>query len=295
MSDLRVGRRFGPYRIEAVLGKGGVSIVYEALNSDDELIALKLLTPFAEGRAEIRAAIEKEFRVMQRFDHPGIVRARRGGTIADIHYIEMDRVAGGTVADRLGPEVSLGVPQTVAVGIATAEALQHVHDHRVVHRDVKPSNILLTDDLDNGGVPVLFDFGLALDLDAPDAIPGRIYGSPLFISPEQALSGPPVDGRADLYSLGVTLFRLATGKAPFYGERLDLLHHHAETIAPQASSIRPVGDGLEAVLERAMAKNPDDRWQSGTELAQALRAIPADELEARAGPIPRRGLLRRRR
>ena len=295
MSDLRVGRRFGPYRIESLLGKGGVSVVYAALNSDDELIALKLLTPFAEGRAEIRAAIEKEFRVMQRLDHPSIVRARRGGTIADIHYIEMDLVEGGTVADRLGPEVSLGVPETVEVGIAIAEALQHVHDHRVVHRDIKPSNILLTDDLDSGGVPMLFDFGLALDLDAPDAIPGRVYGSPLFISPEQALSGPAVDGRADLYSLGVTLFRLATGKAPFYGERLDLLHHHAETAPPKASSICPVGNALEAVLDRAMAKNPDDRWQSGAELAAALRAIPADELEALAAPAPKRGLLRRRR
>lgn len=295
MSDLRVGRRFGPYRIESVLGKGGVSVVYAALNSDDELIALKLLTPFAEGRAEIRAAIEKEFRVMQRFDHPGIIRARRGGTIADIHYIEMDMVAGGTIADRLGPDVALGVPQTVQVGIDTAEALQHVHDHRVVHRDVKPSNILLTGDLDSDGTPMLFDFGLALDLDAPDALPGRVYGSPLFISPEQALSGPAVDGRADLYSLGVTLFRLATGKAPFYGERLDLLHHHAESVPPKASSIRPVGDGLEAVLEKAMAKDPDDRWQSGTEFADALRAIPADELEALTAPTPRRGLLRRRR
>ncbi|MCP3913622.1 MAG: serine/threonine protein kinase [Actinomycetia bacterium] len=295
MSDLRVGRRFGPYRIEAVLGKGGVSVVYAALNSDDERIALKLLTPFAEGRAEIRAAIEKEFRVMQRFDHPGIVRARRGGTIADLHYIEMDLVAGGTVADRLGPEVALGVAQTVAVGIATAEALQHVHSHRVVHRDVKPSNILLTGDLDKGGVPILFDFGLALDLDDPDMVPGRVYGSPLFISPEQALSGPPVDARADLYSLGVTLYRLATGKAPFYGERLDLLHFHADSEPPKPSSIRPVGDGLEAVLEKAMAKHPDNRWQSGAELAAALRAIPSDELEALATRTPERGFLRRRR
>ena len=196
----------------------------------------------------------------------------------------MEWVDGPTLNDAQTVGKPLPLEQSVQLIAKVADAAQACHDVGVVHRDLKPSNILLRD-----GSPVLFDFGLAQDSEAPDAGPGRLYGTPMTASPEQILAEGLVDGRADVYALGVTLFRFLTGKLPFYGERMDLLRLHVESPAPAPSSInKGLPDALDEIVLRALAKNPDDRFRSAREFAEAVRAVPADQVVEK-----KRGLFRR--
>jgi len=166
----------------------------------------------------------------------------------------------------------LDLSMAVELSIGLADALSHCHERGVVHRDVKPSNVLLRD----GSDPVLFDFGLAQDAEDPHAEPGRLYATPMTASPEQVRADGPIDGRADVYALGVTLFRLATGKLPFYGERMDLLRMHASSEPPRPRSInKDIPEDLEALILRAIEKDPDERFGSAADLRDALVALDA--------------------
>lgn len=280
-----VGRQFGPYLILDVLGKGASGTVFLGRRSDGEEVAVKVLSALAMGNADFRRAVPREFHALEKLDHPGVVKANHMGTIADVLFIELEHVDGPTVAQRLDPGKPLGLGAAVEVVARTADALQHCHERGVVHRDVKPSNLLLRGDTD----PVLFDFGLAQDDEDPDAEPGRMYATPMTASPEQIRAEGRVDGRADVYALGVTLFRLATGHLPFIGERMDLLRMHAEMRAPAASTVnKRIPDDLDEVLARTLEKDPGDRYESAAALAAALRSLEDSGLEARRGGWLRR-------
>ena len=280
-----VGRQFGPYLILDVLGKGASGTVFLGQRSDGEEVAVKVLSAFAMGNADFRRAVPREFHALEKLDHRGVISANRMGTIADVLFIELEHIDGPTLSERLDPGKGLALVRAVKIATSVAEALQHCHDRGVVHRDMKPSNLLLRDEDD----PVLFDFGLAQDAADPDAEPGRIYATPMTASPEQVRAEGPVDGRADVYALGVTLFRLATGHLPFYGERMDLLRMHAEIDPPAASSVdKHVPGDLEALLLTALQKEPDDRFDSATAMADALRAIDPDGLTPRRSSWLRR-------
>jgi serine/threonine-protein kinase len=285
--DVWVGRQYGPYKITGVLGRGTVAHCYRATTLRGDEVGLKVLTPFAEARAEIRSLFEQEYELMARLDHPNVLAVHGAGVIGGAHFMEMEIVEGETLADRCGSRH----PPTLAEGVAVVQqicaALDHVHEHRIIHRDVKPSNIMLDAQPDGSDRAVLFDFGLAHDLDGPPSPPGRVYGSPMYLSPEQALA-QPVDARTDIYGLGSTLYVLAVGSAPFYGERNDLLHAHVR-IQPPDPAERGVSAELAEIILTAMAKAPEDRFASGADLAAALASveIPTHENERR------RGLLRR--
>lgn len=284
VSSIAVGRYFGPYLIRDVLGKGASATVYVGRRSDDVDVAVKVLSTFAMGNAEFRKSVPREFNAVSRIEHPGVISMHKMGTIADVLFIEMEWVDGPTLNDAQTVGKPLPLEQSVQLIAKVADAAQACHDVGVVHRDLKPSNILLRD-----GSPVLFDFGLAQDSEAPDAGPGRLYGTPMTASPEQILAEGLVDGRADVYALGVTLFRFLTGKLPFYGERMDLLRLHVESPAPAPSSInKGLPDALDEIVLRALAKNPDDRFRSAREFAEAVRAVPADQVVEK-----KRGLFRR--
>lgn len=284
--DVWVGRQYGPYKITEVLGRGTVAYAYRATTVRGDEVGLKVLTPFAEARGEIRSLFEQEYELMARLEHPSVLAVYDAGVIGGTHYMEMEIVEGETLQDRIGSRH----PPTLAEGIAAIQqmcaAVDHVHEHRIVHRDVKPSNIMLEANAEGADRAVLFDFGLAHDMDGPPSPPGRVYGSPMYLSPEQAMAGP-IDARTDIYGLGVTLYVLAVGSAPFYGERNDLLHAHVRTMPPDPSS-RGVPAELSEIILTAMSKSPDDRFVSGADLAAALTAVEIPKDDDR-----RRGLLRR--
>lgn len=284
-SSITVGRHFGPYLLVDVLGKGASATVYVGRRSDDVEVAVKVLSTFAMGNAEFRRAVPREFNALDKLEHPGVIRANKTGTIADVLFIELELIRGGTLDGLLDPGKGLPLQRSVDLVASVAEALQHCHDHGVVHRDVKPSNILMRDD----DSPVLFDFGLAQDAEDPDAEAGRLYATPMTASPEQVRAEGPVDGRADIYALGMTLYRLTAGKLPFYGERMDLLRLHVEAEPAVPSSINKViPPGLDAVILRAVAKAPDDRFASAADFAEGLRALDPESLVEKKGRWYRR-------
>ncbi|MEC9271042.1 MAG: serine/threonine-protein kinase [Actinomycetota bacterium] len=282
-TDIWVGRQYGPYAIIELLGRGTVAHVYRAELRDGREVALKVLTPFAEARAEIRGLFEQEFELMARIEHPNILKAMQAGVIAGTHYIEIEPVEGETVWEHVQSHKAINLDQAIAIVQQVCAALDHIHHRRVVHRDVKPSNIMLDNKKDRA---VLFDFGLAHDLDGPPPPEGRVFGSPMFLAPEQAV-GEAVDGRTDLYSLGVTLYRLVVGAAPFYGERNELLHAHLKLDPPDPRDAG-VSEELAEIVLRAMSKNPEQRFQSGADFAAALATIETSTPKSRT-----RGLLRR--
>jgi len=287
-ADVGVGRQYGPYQITELLGRGTVSHVYRAETRDRGEVALKVLTPFAEARAEVRALFEQEYELMARLDHPNVLRALQAGVIAQTHYMEIELIDGETVWDKVQRKGRLTVAESVRIVQQMCSALDHVHAKRIVHRDVKPSNIMLTTE-DHGDLDraILFDFGLSHDLDGPPAPEGRVFGSPLFLAPEQAVAGP-VDARTDLYSLGATLYRLTVGAAPFYGDRNELLHAHVKLTPPDPRE-RGVSPELSDIVLQSMSKDPADRFQTGTDFAAALAGIEIPEHD----PAEKKGLLRR--
>ena len=285
VASIAVGRRFGPYEIRDILGRGASATVYVGRRSDGVDVAVKVLSTFAMGNTNFRRAIPREFNALRKVDHPGVISVTKTGTIADVLFIEMEWVDGPTLDGILEIGKALALEDAVHIAAEVADAVQACHDAGVVHRDVKPSNILMRD----GVHPVLFDFGLAQDADDPDAEPGRLYGTPMTASPEQVGAEGVVDGRADVYALGVTLFRLATGKLPFYGERMDLLRMHVEAEPPDPALLnKHIPESLREVIRRAMQKNPADRYNSAADLSDALRALGHEELLER-----KRGLFRR--
>ncbi len=280
--DVWSGRRFGSYQLLVPLGRGAVATVHAARRQDGTEVAVKILTPFAEANPEVVRLFAGEMELSRRVDHPGVVRMHRSGDVAGSHFLEMELVRGRTAQELVEGGDRLDETTVVDLGTQVARALHAVHAARVAHRDVKPANLLVDDD----GRVRLFDFGLAFDLDGPDDPPGRVYGSPQWLSPEQARSAR-VCCRSDLYSLGATLYRLSTGRAPFYGERDDLLAAHLgdDPVPPTDLGVSP---GLSAAILRAMAKDPADRFPDGEAMAAALDAVEPAEPR-------RRGLFRRGR
>ena len=279
VASIAVGRRFGPYEIRDVLGKGASATVYVGRRSDGVDVAVKVLSSFAMGNADFRRAVPREFNALKKVDHPGVISVTKMGTIADVLFIEMEWVDGPTLDSILEIGKPLELTLAVQIAIEVADALTACHNAGVVHRDVKPSNILLRD----GEHPVLFDFGLAQDAEDPDAEPGRLYATPMTASPEQVAANGMIDGRADVYALGVTLFRMASGKLPFYGERMDVLRMHAEADPPSPSSInKSLPASIVSILERALKKNPEERFESATAFADALRSIDPVDLETQS-------------
>jgi serine/threonine-protein kinase len=263
-----LGQQLGPYQIEALLGSGGMAVVYRARRTDNgRTVALKVLSPALGIGAEIRARFEREARTAARLRHPGIVRVLETGQVDEYAYMAMVYVEGQTLANRLtgGPPLDEATAADIAWQIA--DALYYAHSQGVVHRDVKPSNILLTDD----GRALLSDFGVAQALDDPALTrTGHTVGTPAYMAPEQASGNQAVDGRADLYALGVVLYQMVTGRPPFQGSTPQILHAHVYNPPPPPSTVAAVSPGMEGVIMQALSKEVSQRFQTGAAMAQAL-------------------------
>jgi len=269
--DTLTNRQLDEYRVVALLGKGGMARVY--LAEDVRLgrnVAIKVIDrPFREEPAYIER-FEREAQAIARLEHPHIVRLYRYGETSRLLYMAMQYVEGadlGTILDSYRREGRLIPPRdALAIVRDVGSALDYAHQKGVIHRDLKPSNILLSLD----GQAYLTDFGLALL--ATTKTLGRTFGTPQYISPEQASSSEEILPQSDLYSLGVILYEMFTGALPFDGRGpLEIALQHRDEAPPDPRQRRPDLDpAVAAVILKAMAKSPAGRYQSGAALTHAL-------------------------
>jgi serine/threonine protein kinase len=262
------------YRLVAELGRGGMGVVYRAVHLGlDREVALKILEP-DEG-PDREARFEREARTAARLDHPGIVRVLDYGRADEQRYLAMELLEGPTLATAIARSGRMGVAAAVAAAGELLAALAHAHAAGVVHRDVKPENVMFGT-RDGRRRLILIDFGLArLRDDAALTARGTCVGSVSYVAPER-LAGDVVDGRADLYSVGVMLYEMLAGVKPFTGTPTEVAEAHLIQQPRPLRAVRPdVPAALAAVVVRAMSKSPERRFADAATMLAALQAAIA--------------------
>lgn len=279
------GQQVGRYRVGRLIGSGGVAMVYQAYDGVQGMpVALKVLLPHADEKTYSR--FRREALTAGGLRHEHIVRILQVGTMAQggIAYMAMELVEGETLSELLNSRGALSPQESCNLLEPIARALHFAHQAGVVHRDVKPSNILLRtvspgapnsiqlESLDHPVVPLLSDFGVARFLDAPELTStGRTVGTPAYMAPEQCAGKRDVDGRADIYALGTVLYRCVTGRLPFSGSVTQILHAHVyEPLTIDTDVLHRLSPALVEILRCSLAKNPDDRYATIGEMAGAL-------------------------
>jgi len=268
-ADLRIGSEFLGYRLEALLGRGGMGVVYRAY--DQRLkrnVALKLVAPELAGDVSFHDRFLTETEIAASLEHPSVVPIHDAGEVDGQLYLAMRYVEGSDLKTLLVEQGALEPARAIAICSQVAGALDQAHERGLVHRDVKPSNVLL----DQREHVYLADFGLSRRLAEPGIAtgPGLSLGTPAYAAPEQ-VQGGDVDGRADVYSLGCVLYECLTGEAPFTGgSDLALLWAHLQEPPPKPSEHNPaLPEAIDAVIATAIAKDPDARYASCGELIEA--------------------------
>ena len=262
--------RMGPYEILEVLGRGGMGVVLKARDPGlDRTVAIKVLTPALAHGATARRRFAREARAVAAVGHEHIVAIHAVDEFRGLPYLVMQYIPGRSLQERLDASGPLEVRELLRIGTQAARALAAAHAQGVVHRDIKPANILLENCVER---VKLTDFGLARAIDdASLTQSGVIAGTPQYMAPEQA-RGEPVDARADLFALGAALYAMAAGRSPFRADSAmavlkrvcDVRHRPIREINPD------VPDWLEATIDRLLAKEPADRFQTATEVADLL-------------------------
>lgn len=267
-APFRVQRRFGPFVPLEKLGEGGMGSVFRALDESlDRQVALKILRRDVSSDAEFVAKFEDEARVTASVNHPHVVRVFSFGQDAGQYYLAMELVGGGSLDELMLLQGSVAEPQALEVGVQVAEGLQAAHEAGLIHRDVKPGNILFAD----AHTAKITDFGLARSIDADDS-DGEIWGTPYYIAPEK-LDKRPEDFRSDIYSLGGTLFHAIAGRPPFEAQNATLValkHLKSQAVSLQAFAPN-VSSETAYVVNRMLAKEPEDRYDSYAECLAHLR------------------------
>jgi serine/threonine protein kinase len=269
---------FGRYEILGQLGRGAMGIVYKARDPQiDRIVALKTIPLHGqepEEEAEYRRRFLNEAQAAGRLHHPGIVSVFDVGEEPENRdpYIVLEYVAGEALNRKLAREKKIPLEQALQLAVEVAEALDYAHSQGVTHRDVKPGNILITQD----GHAKIADFGIAKLNLAHFTLPGKVLGTPAYMAPEQ-LSGEGADGRSDLFSLGVILYAMTVGHSPFQGDSATTVCFKVANREPVPASALDLNlpRELDAIIARAMAKDPKERYQRGAEFAEALRQLQA--------------------
>ncbi|GAA3506215.1 hypothetical protein GCM10019016_133300 [Streptomyces prasinosporus] len=275
------GRRIAGYRLEGEIGRGGMAVVHRARDLRlDRTVALKLLAPELARNDIFRRRFIHESRTAAAIDHPHIVPVYEAGETDGVLYIAMRYVDGGDLRHLLDREGPLPLPTALRVAAQVASALDAAHEHGLVHRDVKPGNILVSrgTDPDHPEHVYLTDFGLtkkSLSLTGFTTV-GQFVGTLDYVAPEQ-ISGRPVDARCDVYGLACVVHEILTGYPPFRrDDDMALLWAHQYDTPPRLTAARPdLPPRADAVLAGALAKDPDDRHASCREFVAALRTATA--------------------
>jgi serine/threonine protein kinase len=269
-TEANLPERIGPYRIESILGVGGMGQVYRAIGPDGDLVALKLVKADLARDQTFRKRFDREARIAQQVSHPHVVPVLDTGEENGIPYLAQRFVGNGNLADRIKSEGKLQVDRIVTICDQVAGGLDALHQNGLVHRDVKPANIVL----DESGTAYITDFGLAKDSQGSLLTrPGQALGSLDYMSPEQIRS-EEVSAATDVYSLGCVIWECLVGAPPFADRQgMRVLWAHLQDMPPSPCEQRPdvpaaVGD----VVLRAMSKDPTDRPQATSEFARMLRA-----------------------
>ena len=263
------------YQILSKLGAGAMAVVFKAKQiSLDRTVAIKVMPKKMSQDAEYVQRFYVEGQVAAKLNHPNIVAAIDVNEAHGYHYFVMEYVEGKTVYDDLQKGKIYSEEEALDIAIQMSQALIHAHKLGLMHRDVKPKNIMIT----NTGVAKLMDMGLARITDDPEAIAaeaGRLFGTPYYISPEQIIGKNDVDKRCDIYSLGATLYHMVTGKVPFEGEdakTVMIKHCKEKLVAPDRHNI-DLSFGLVKVIQKMMAKKRSDRYQTAEELLEDLQSL----------------------
>jgi len=273
----------GRYELQDVAGSGGMSSVYRARDTVlERTVAIKILHEQYSDDPEYVERFRREARALAQLNHPNIVTVIDRGEFEGRQFIVFEHVEGENLKELVDREGQLPVDRALALVHQVARGLAFAHDHGVIHRDVKPHNVLIDED----GVAKVTDFGIARSLDPADGLTetGTLLGTSEYIAPEQA-SGARVDERSDQYSLAVVLYELLTGEPPYTGDNfMAVAMKHIQQPVPRVRDVRPdVAPRIDAIVARAMAKRPDDRFPSTEAMMAALEAAQAGRDSA---PVP---------
>jgi serine/threonine-protein kinase len=265
----------GRYQIEKELGKGAMGVVYQGRDPKiNRIVAIKTMALAQEFEGDeledVKQRFFREAETAGRLNHPNIVTMYDAGEDQELAYIAMEFLKGRDLLPYCKADKLLPLPLVLSIVARVADALDYAHAQSVVHRDIKPANIMYEPDSDQVKVT---DFGIARITDSSRTKTGMVLGTPSYMSPEQ-LAGKKIDGRSDLFSLGVTLYQLCCGRLPFSGESLAQLMFKIANEPPQdIRNLAPdLAPAVVAVIERALSKGITQRYQRGSEMAVALRA-----------------------
>ncbi len=283
-------REIGGYRLIEKIGAGTMGTVYKAKQvSLDRVVAIKILSPHLAHKEDYAERFLREARSVARLNHPNVISGIDVGEAGGVRYFVMEYASGVTVGSLIARGGAMEESRVLKIAIQIARALDHAHEAGLVHRDVKPDNILLTKD----GVAKLCDLGLAKD--RPEE--GVSLGTPNYISPEQAKGLKDVDIRSDLYSFGATLYHMVAGQPPFSGNAKVVMVKHLSEKPRAPRDLEPdLSEEFNAIIVKLMQKEPHDRFASPKELVGALEALDqARRVQARAPETPTLKPRRRRR
>src|SRR5512143_1173216 len=263
--------KIGRYEVVSALGQGAMGTVYRAVDPlIERTVAIKTinLNLSKAERAEFEERFYREAKSAGRLNHAHIVTIYDVGETGDSAYIAMEYVEGKSLREMLDSGVVLPVELITRIAARVASALNYAHENHVVHRDIKPANIMITSNRD----VKIMDFGIAQIPTGSRTQLGTVLGSPKYMAPEQ-VAGKPADGRADIFALGVVLYEMLTGTTPFNGDNLSAIMYKIlnEEPAPPSTANPRVPPAFDRIISRALAKRPEDRYQTAREFARNLR------------------------
>ena len=275
----------GKYRIETILGSGGMSVVYGAIEIFlNKRVALKMLLPHMTVQPLSLQRFKQEARAASTLNHPNVISVFGFGAPDGQAYLAMDYLDGWPLSDLIGEGKSMPAERASHIFEQIADALSHAHRKGVVHRDLKPSNVILVNNGDDPDFVKIVDFGIAKmnNQEGPDAVrltqTGEVFGSPLYMSPEQA-RGEVLDARSDIYSLGCLMYETLSGDTPHTGgNSLEIMYKHMNDVpAPLSTSVNKIPQRLEKNIFKTLAKSPSERYQTMSALHKELAAFSKEQ------------------